>query len=151
MSPSKQFTDRQAEIDAEKADKESAEAMERTAVFWHRCKLGQVGNYQKEERYHSGDIKSREIPVRFFDHIFTTDKPDEIKFLEESDSFKAGTIKRAANMKEARAWTNQQAARKAGVREFKSELTTNEYIKDVSPDGGYVAEPVSEAVATGKA
>lgn len=112
---SKEFT----EVDAKN---KTAELQDGTVYFWAPAAKFQLANYREEVRSpNTGMITKSEDPIRFYNNIYVTKNPDEIKFIRESEACQSGVVKEFPDMESAQKETRILLARKAGVREFKAE------------------------------
>ena len=62
-----------------------------TRIYWANAKGMQIANFQRERKEY-GQIVQPERPIRFVDHIYSTDVLEEIKYIEASNAFKAGVV-----------------------------------------------------------
>lgn len=74
------------------------------AIFWATAKGYSIANFVPE-RKEAGSLIQAEGSLDFVDHIRVTDDPKIIKFIENSNGFKAGAIRRVASLEEAAALT----------------------------------------------
>ena len=96
------------EMDENTQDSESITAVEEAqraaddgrVIYFAPAKEYQIANYRKEVKQ-AGDIISTECPWRFSEHLTITDEDEVIEFIEKSNAFKAGIIKRCKNREEA--------------------------------------------------
>jgi predicted metal-dependent hydrolase len=119
---SQSFQEQEKRAEEIKAEAVAEEANSRLRIYWAPASEYQLGNFKEEVRAQSGHIIQREDSIRFSGNIKTTDDSATIDYIEESDAFKAGIIKRAKDMNQANEWTIQHRAIKTGVREFREEL-----------------------------
>jgi hypothetical protein len=84
-------------------------------VYWSRAARMRLGNWVPEVRT-GGKIDRREQALKWEEHIFVTSDPDKQEFIEESRAFKRNDIKLCKDAVEARTFSAQVAALKAGKK-----------------------------------
>jgi len=97
-------------------------------VFWSRAIKCRIGNFVKEERDGAGRVSIPEGSIRFYDNLYITSKPNEIKFIRESSAFEAGDVRECSDINEARTMTNQRNAAKYSNMDEKAEYNVSEEI-----------------------
>lgn len=115
MSGSFKKQEEQNKVDV--ANQEGKEAEDRTVVYWAPSPGYKIGNFVKEA-WSGGRCIQHEASLAFLNHIKTADPgTDEgkeiITFIEKSNAFEAGIIKKCEDMTEAQTHTAKlQAMRK---------------------------------------
>lgn len=111
------YVDQEKKNTEDVANQEGKEAGERTVVFWAPSPGYKIGNYV-EEKWSGGRCVQHEASLGFMNHILVCD-PDlaegkkQLEFVEKSNAFEAGIIKRCKDMDEAMSHTAKlQAMRK---------------------------------------
>jgi hypothetical protein len=98
-------------------------------VFWSRAIKCRIANFTEEERDGAGRITRPEGSIRFYDNLYITSKPNEIKFIRESSAFEAGDVREChGGIKEAQTMTNQRNAAKYSNMDEKAEYNVSEEI-----------------------
>lgn len=121
MPMSKQFEDREAELQKEKADAENKKNIKATMIYWAPASEFQIGNYV-QEKWEGNRLIQPEDSLRFRENILATSDPKEIAFIEASNSFKAGVIKKCESMAVAAVMTAQHVAFKAGISKIENKI-----------------------------
>ena len=129
---SKQFNDREVELQKEREEKakldeqEEVDALnEATNHYVAPAKEYQIANFVPEKR-EGGDIVRREVPLRFFGHIKSTKDPKEVAFIENSDAFKAGVIKKYGKYEDAQQDAAQRDVLLDTVRTVTTEMNVRQ-------------------------
>ena len=97
-------------------------------IYWARASGLSIANFVKEKR-EGNAIVQPEASLNFNDHIKITGDPEVIKFIEGSNAFRDGRVKRVADLKEANALTVQ-------VRQIRQVREITSTVDDVSPTVG---------------
>ncbi len=99
------------------------EAEERTKIYWSPASEYQIANFVPEKKGLVGNIIQAEAPLKFSNHIVSTDDQKKIDYIEASDAFKAGIIRKCKTREEALGHTAAQDAMKT-VKEINCEDIT---------------------------
>ena len=87
-------------------------------IYWARAVGLSIANFVKEVR-EGNSIVTPEASLNFTNHIKMTEDPEEIKFIENSQSFRDGRVKRVESLKEANLLTAQVQSTRV-IREITS-------------------------------
>jgi len=87
-------------------------------IYWARAAGLSIANFVKEVR-EGNAIVTPEASLKFNNHIKMTEDPKEIEFIESSQSFRDGRVRRVASLKEAHLLTAQIASTRT-IREITS-------------------------------
>lgn len=108
-----------AKINKEEEKVQEAPVVEEN-IYWARASQFQLANYIPEIKSQQDNIQRREVPIRFTGNMYVTSDPKEIEYIEASEAFENGSIKKCKNRAEAQELTRGLIAMK-GVREIKTE------------------------------
>lgn len=89
-------------------------------IYWARAAGLSIANFAKEIR-EGNAIVQIEASLKFSNHIKVTDDPGVIKFIEESQTFRDGRVKRVATLEEAYTLT-AQVRQLRQIREIESSV-----------------------------
>lgn len=106
----------------------------KTRIYWAVPKGMQLANFQPEVKQ-AGSIIQAEAPLVFVDHVHVTDDPKEQGFIENSDAFKSGKIKKVSTLAEAAKLTQQVGAIRQ-VREIESSHIERAVVPEQTPTRG---------------
>lgn len=87
----------------------------KAVLYWAKARGAQLANFTPERKSDSGLIMQPEVSIVFTEHIFATDDPKKIKYIEDSKAFRAGRIKRCEDEKEAAMFTAMHDKTREGV------------------------------------
>jgi len=96
-------------------------------LYWSKAKRSQLLGFVPEKKNAQGDIVQGALPIHFQEHIYATENPKEIAFIENSNAFKRGRIKFCADEKEAAIFTEAHDKVRAGVVVVKNEMDRDVY------------------------
>lgn len=97
---------------------QAAEEPKPPVIFWARAANYQIANF-KPEVYEGGKMAQREEPIRFHEHILTTNDPKVVKFVRKSRQFGIA-VHECETMADALNRSAQQRQRR-GLRDVKTE------------------------------
>jgi hypothetical protein len=66
-------------------------------VYISKSRMYAIGNWRPEEKYPNGSIKQNAECIEFSDWGFVTDDPEKQKFIEKTNDFKIGDVRRASH------------------------------------------------------
>lgn len=130
MTPSEGY--KKQEEDNKKKEQEiiADETEKNTKVYWSQPSRLRLANFHKEVKGTDGTIVRPEGSLRFENHIFSTNDPEKIKYIENSESFRANTIILCkGGMAEARRKTMELKVVK-NVKEYSAEDVSTVNIRD---------------------
>ena len=87
-------------------------------IYWSRAVGLSIANFVKEVR-EGNAIVTPEASLNFTNHLKMTEDPEEIKFIESSQSFRDGKVKRVESLEEAHVLTAQVTSTRI-IREITS-------------------------------
>jgi len=87
-------------------------------IYWAKAAGLSIANFVKEVR-EGNAIVTPEASLNFTNHIKMTEDPKEIEFIEKSQSFRDGRVKRVESLKEAHVLTAQIVSTRT-IREITS-------------------------------
>ena len=96
-------------------------------IFWARAASYQIANF-KPEVYEGGKMAQREEPIRFHEHILTTNDKKVINFVRKSGKFGIA-VHECETMADALKLSAQQRQRK-GLRDVKTEDVSSSEIRE---------------------
>lgn len=73
-------------------------------VYWSTARGHQIANLRKEIK-EGGSIIQSEVSLKFTDHIYIAEDPAEAEFIEASQSFENGRVRKVKSLAEAQALT----------------------------------------------
>ena len=115
-------------------NRESEEKQKDMAIYWAPAKNYQADNFKPEE-WSGSRMTKRAVALKFTEHVFVTEDPKEIAFIEGLDDFKANIIIRCKEMGDVQILTEAQASEKSITVRKSNELTMEEFVED---EGGKV-------------
>lgn len=89
-------------------------------IYWARASGLSIANFVKEKR-EGNAIVQPEASLKFNDHIKITGDPEMIKFIEGSNAFRDGRVKRVDTLEEAYVLT-AQVRKLRQIREIESSV-----------------------------
>lgn len=92
---------------AEEIEEKKTKKYDSEGHYWSKAEKHQIANFKKEKK-EGGNIIQPETPLRFSNHYRFAEGEKEVKFVEESDSFKNGDVIKVASAKEANILTAKQ-------------------------------------------
>lgn len=87
-----------------KKDEEAKGNESERCIYWSTARGHQIANFRKEIK-EGGQIIQSEVPLKFNDHIYIAENPVEAKFIEASQSFENGRVRKVKSLAEAQALT----------------------------------------------
>ena len=91
-------------------------------IYWAPASEYQLANFQEEERAHGSDrVTKREQPLRFVRNMFTARDQREVDFIESSNAYQAGIIKKCVDVQEALGLTQKHVNEKGATQQVKVE------------------------------
>lgn len=122
--PSESYLKQEEKNAAAALEKGAQEAAAATVVYWAPAKGYQLANFITEKKGDGGAIIRPEMPLRFSNHVVSTDDQKKIAFIEASGAFGAGIIRKCKNMDEALRLTAEQGVLKRAQVNVKCEDVT---------------------------
>jgi len=107
---------------------EDVATLQEERIYWARAAGLSIANFVREER-EGNYIAQPEASLNFSNHIKVTDDPEIIKFIESSQAFRDGRVKRVDTLEEAYKLT-AQVTQLRKIREITSS------VDEVSPTIG---------------
>lgn len=101
-----------------------------TRIYWAGAKGYRIANFQPEIKQ-GGNIVQAEQPLVIHGHVLQTDNLKKIAFIEKSNAFQAGRIKRVDSLAEAQKLTTALQHRESQVQQ----VNTDEVIENPTEAG----------------
>lgn len=124
---SREFLDQEEKNRQEQVAQANAAEAEKTVIFIHQAKRGQIGNFIKEDRSGGTIIRSEE-PLNFYGHLLTTSDPAIIEFVRKSSSYKAGIINECKNVEDAQRRVRAMDSTRGGNHEIQTVVDIREKV-----------------------
>ena len=99
--------------------------------FFSRAVSCRIANFTEEKRDGAGRITQPEGSIRFYDHMYVTSVPKEVRFIRQSDAFENGDVRECESADEVKRLTMQRDAMKyaPGRMDEKAEHNESTIIK----------------------
>jgi hypothetical protein len=123
------FEKREAEHRQDEAMKGLVENAKKTNIYWAPASRYQIANFVEEKMGDMGRVIQRESPIRFEEHIYVTDRPDEIAFIEKSAAFLNHQVIKCPTMKDASDMSRAQRVAKS-VRTIRESFNESTFIQE---------------------